>query len=100
MSVQLYRIAIKDGYRRGQMLCDKVGDTFKVCGFINDVDLESGEMEVCLFDPTEEYIPDIIEVIKETMTKDEMEGLLYQAIVQHPDIYAAWVEMSSRSRLQ
>lgn len=62
-----------------------------VIGFINEVDKEAGEMEICLFHPG--VMPDnLVKVLREQMSFDETSALLRKHCDANEAVKAAWIE--------
>lgn len=62
-----------------------------VIGFVNKVDLEANEMEMCLMEPR--VLPNnVTRILAETLTKDEVVTKLKVITDANPAAKAAWIE--------
>ena len=95
---QLYRVPLdEEGVRQamaGQFVQSNHDNDDYVLGFVNFVDQEAGEMEICLFTP--QVLPaNVTKVLAETLTYDETVAMLTKITDQNPAAKAAWIEAAN-----
>lgn len=92
---QLYRVPLDEqGVRMaiaGQFVNSGHDNDDHVLGFVNFVDKETSEMEICLFQP--QILPsNVSSIIAETLTYDETAAMLKKICDANPAAKAAWME--------
>lgn len=92
---QLYRVPLDEQGRReamaGQFVQSNHDNDDYVLGFVNAVDREAGEMEICLFRP-QQLPANVIEVLAETLSYDETAAMLKVICDANPIVKKAWIE--------
>lgn len=92
---QLYRVPLDEvGLRMamaGQFVNSGHDNDDHVVGFVNLVDEETSEMEICLFQP--QILPsNATKIIAEQLSFDETSEMLKKICDQNPDAKTAWLE--------
>lgn len=91
---QLYRLPLtednKENASAGSFVC-KNDNSDIVCGFVSEIDLDSNELEICLFESQE--LPFKARVLREQMHWDDIVELLNKITDTNPMIKSEWTKL-------
>ncbi len=96
MRGQVYRLRMSqenfENAKPGHMVFESDGNEF-VTGFVSAIDTDRFEMEMCLFDPSDNLPPNVLRVVKEEITEKEMSDMLRSALDQNPAMKEHWAKL-------
>lgn len=92
---QLYRLPMSaenvEMARAGQCVFPG-NDSDMIVGFISEIDYDTNELEICLFDVSD-TLPAKVTILRETLTADECAEYLRPIVDRDPEMHKLWRDM-------